>query len=569
MDTPTAPRIRLWPAATLAVVYWAFQLVVTLNDMPIFARFMSNAMGGLAFLVLFLVLWLSNGTLSWKIRLSGLGAFLAGTAGAILLAHRTLDPISFLMMAVPPVLTAWTLWMFAARRLGARALPLAAALLLANGYFDLLRWDGLDGRLASSSSWRWTVTPEQTFLASKSSTPAPDRTTPPWTLRSGDWPEFRGAQRDGVVRGIRLEKNWRDAPPEKLWRQAVGPGWSSVIVVDEHLVTQEQRGESEAVVCYEAETGKEVWVHAEEVRFSEGITGVGPRATPTFHQGKIYAYGANGILVCLDATSGKALWSARAREKSIPVPMWGYAASPLIVDGKVIVFVGGAKGIVAFDAASGAPAWSREGGGESYSSAHLVTLRGKPQIVMQANKRMAGLLAADGALLWERTNPTPASIPMLQPHVTDEGSLLASTAQDLFLLDVREEGGKWTASDKWLSTRFRPSFDDFVVHDGHVYGLDDGILSCVKVATGERVWKKGRFGSGQVLLLADQSLLVVLSEKGELALAEARPEEPSEPFRFQAIDGKTWNHPVLVKDRIYLRNNTEMACYRLRLQKNP
>ena len=146
---------------------------------------------------------------------------------------------------------------------------------------------------------------------------------------------------------------------------------------------------------------------------------------------------------------------------------------------------------------------------------------------------------------------------------------LASTAQDLFLLEFREEGGKWTAADKWVSTRFRPSFDDFVVLDGHVYGLDDGVLSCVKVATGERVWKKGRYGAGQLLLLADQGLLVVLSEKGELALVDARPQEPGDVFRFPAVEGKTWNHPVIVGDRIYVRNAAELACYRLRTLKNP
>src|SRR5207248_3487699 len=170
-----------------------------------------------------------------------------------------------------------------------------------------------------------------------------DRSTKPWALHSGDWPEFRGPGRDGVVRGVRIETNWKDVPPEKVWKQSVGPGWSSVIIVDGYLVTQEQRGESEAVACYEAETGKEVWAHEEKARFSEGIAGPGPRATPTFHQGRIYAYGGSGILVCLDAASGKRIWSREvAREASAPLPFWGYSSSPLVADGKVIVFAGGA-----------------------------------------------------------------------------------------------------------------------------------------------------------------------------------------------------------------------------------
>jgi outer membrane protein assembly factor BamB len=249
--------------------------------------------------------------------------------------------------------------------------------------------------------------------------------------------------------------------------------------------------------------------------------------------------------------------------------MWGYSASPLVVDGKVIVFVGGGRGTAAFDAATGAPAWSREGGKDSYSSAQLVSLHGKPQVVMQDSQRTVGLLVSDGAVLWERANADPNIVPMLQPHPQEDGAILISYGQDLALLDLREDGGKWSIAEKWSSTRFKPQFDDFVVHEGHVYGLDNGILSCVKVATGERVWKKGRYGLGQVMLLSDQGLLVVLSEKGELALVDARPEEPAEDFRFQAIEGKTWNHPVIVKDRLYLRNAQEMACYKLRLLKSP
>ena len=155
-------------------------------------------------------------------------------------------------------------------------------------------------------------------------------------------------------------------------------------------------------------------------------------------------------------------------------------------------------------------------------------------------------------------------IPMIQPHPLEDGTLLVSSSLDLALIEVQEEGGKWTITEKWSTKRFKPSFNDIVVHDRHVYGLDDGILCCVSLQNGERVWKKGRYGSGQVLLLADQGLLLVLSEKGELALVEAKPQEPGDVSRLPAIEGKTWNHPAIVKDRLFVRNSSEMACYRLR-----
>jgi outer membrane protein assembly factor BamB len=568
---PSPAAVRVWPAVALAVIYWVFQFIVAQSDISVFPRFMSKTIASLAFLLLFIILWLSNGTLKGRTRLLGFALFIGALPLGIAVAHRSYDAVSFLMTTVPYVLTTWAAWLLLARRFGTTPVAgLAVAILAPIGAVDLLRWEGVDGRLVSTVSWRWSATPEQLFLTSKATAAPVERSTKPWTLRAGDWPEFRGTLRDGAARGVRIAGNWKESPPEQVWKQSVGPGWSSVIVVDGFLVTQEQRGEWEAVVCYEAGTGKEVWVRLDPARFSEGISGAGPRATPTFRDGRLYAFGANGLLLCLDAASGKLLWSRDvAREASAPIPQWGYSASPLVVDGKVIVFAGGAKSSAAFDAATGVPVWSREGGKDSYSSAHLVPIRGKPQIVMQDSKRMVGLAVADGAILWERANLTPSLIPMLQPHPLEDGSLLASSGQDLALLDLKEDAGAWKIAERWTSSRFRPNFDDFVVHEGHVYGLDDGILSCVDVKTGARVWKKGRYGSGQVLLIPDQGALIVLSEKGELALIDARPQEPGEEFRFQAIEGKTWNHPVLAQDRLYVRNSVEMACYRLRPVKTP
>jgi outer membrane protein assembly factor BamB len=563
-DESAAVRpVRVWPAVALALVYWLHQFVVAQSDMAMFSRFMSKSMGGLAFLVLFLVLWLTNGTVRGKTRLLGLGLFLGGLALSIAEAHKTFEPIGFMMTAVPPALTFWTAWLVLHRVQGARfaTATLAAAVLLPFVYADLLRFDGLDGRLKASLPWRWASTDEQLFLSGKGA--KAEAAARSWTARAGDWTEFRGPQRDGAARGVRVAPDLAAAPPEKLWRQRVGPAWSSMIVVDGFLVTQEQRGDSEATVCYDAETGKEIWAHLTAGRFTEGVSGAGPRATPTFHNGRIYALGARGALTCLEAAGGKPVWSVVLAKDA---PMWGLSASPIVADGKVIVFVGGpnARGAVALDAATGREIWVRDGGKESYCSAHLVTLRGTPQILMHDNKRLASLSISDGAVLWERPGENENIIPMIQPHPLEAGLLLVSSGQDLALLDVAEAGGKWSAVEKWTTKKFKPSFNDFVVHDGHAYGLDDGILSCVDLKTGERVWKKGRYGAGQVLLLADQGALLILSEKGELVIVGARPQEPGEPARFPAIEGKTWNHPALVKDRLYVRNATEMACYRLR-----
>jgi outer membrane protein assembly factor BamB len=568
-----APRpLRIWPAVALTLAYWISQVITDQLEMPMFSRFMSGVVTKGLFLLTFLILWFTNGTVRGRLRLLGLPLLLGGVALGIALSDKSFQAFGFIMATVPIALTTWTIWMVAGRFRPALvgAAPLAAVLLLTFCYFDLWRWDGLDGHLGSSSSLRWSKTAEQEFLAAKAVTAppsAPSAAATTWTLRPDDVPEFRGLQRDGVVRGVTFASNWKDAPPEQVWKQRVGPGWSSLILVDGNLVTQEQRGENEAVVCYAADTGKELWSAEEPARFTEPLAGVGPRATPTFKDGRLYALGAAGRLACLEAPTGKKVWSRElAKSGDGPLPMWGYSASPLVVDGKVIVFIGGAKGqgVLAFDASTGAPAWSREVGKESYSSAQALSIGGKPQVVMQDNKKIVGLSIADGSLLWEHPGENESLIPMLQPHALTDGSMLVSFGGGVILLAVREDSGKWVVEQKWNSKRLKPSFNDFVIHDGYVYGLDDGVLCCVDLKNGERIWKKGRYGGGQLLLLADAKLLLVLSEKGELALVPAEPKVPEEAVLFPAIEGKTWNHPTVAKDRIYVRNGNEMACFRVK-----
>lgn len=567
MESAVPTPARAWPAAVLAGVFWIFQIVLSQLDMPMFTRFLSNALSSAAFLLLFLILWFTNGSVPGRTRVIGFGIFLSSLVAGIGLAHKSFDPMGFMLTSVPSVLSGWTLWMFLTRGWAAKTAltVLIAGIPACFLFYDLVRWDGLDGRLRSSLSLRWTATPEEAFLAAKPAAAAPAPTRP-WTLKPGDSPEFRGAARDGVVRGIRIETNWKAAPPPLAWKQRVGPGWSGVIAVDGFLVTQEQRGDSEAVVCYDAETGKEVWKHEDPGRFSEGIAGPGPRATPTFRDGRIYSVGGGGLVVCLEASNGKPVWR-RDLAKDSPAPQWGYSASPLVAEGKVVVFAGGpgARGILALDAATGAPVWTKLVGKESYVSAQLVTVRGKPQLLMQDNKAMAALAVADGALLWERPNAAESIIPMLQSSPVEDGKVLVAAGAGLALVDIREEGGKWSAAELWSTPKFRPSFSNFVYHDGHVYGFDEGVLACVDAKTGARVWRKGRYGNGQLLVLADQGLLVLLSEKGELSLADATPQAPADDlFRFQGVEGKTWNQPTVWQDRLIVRNGSEMACYRLR-----
>ncbi len=330
------------------------------------------------------------------------------------------------------------------------------------------------------------------------------------------------------------------------------------------LYTQEQRGDEEIVASYDLSSGEPVWRHADTVRFWESNGGAGPRATPTLHDSRVYAFGATGILNALDADNGAVAWSRDvSADAEKAVPGWGFAGSPLVF--RDMVFVAASGKLAAYDLTTGDPRWFGPDGGSGYSSPHLETIKGVPQVLLVNKAGAAGFAPGDGAILWE--HPWPPKTRIVQPAVTADGDLFLSGGESTGLrrIAVAHGSGGWTADERWTSFRLKPYFNDFVVHEGHAYGFDGAILTCIDVADGERKWKGGRYGQGQMLLLADQHVLLVLSEEGELALVAASPQGFRELARVPAIQGKTWNHPVLVGDTLLVRNGEEMAAFRLAL----
>jgi outer membrane protein assembly factor BamB len=380
------------------------------------------------------------------------------------------------------------------------------------------------------------------------------------------WPGFRGPKRDGIVHGLRINTDWTSSPPTLIWKRAIGPGWSSFAVSGDLVFTQEQRGEDEVVSCYRLSTGEPVWRHRDPVRFWEAEGGAGPRATPTVADGRVFAMGATGIVNALDVETGAVIWSRNApidTEKTIPD--WGVASSPVAFNDLVIVGIAGR--LAAYDAASGAPRWLGPTGGGGYSSPHLVTLHGVPQIVMLRGARTVSVAPADGSLLWEYSSGPP-TVSVVQPAFTDEGDVLiadgeAAIGNGIHRVAVSQNGEGWTAEERWTSRSLKPAFNDYVVHKGYAYGFDGSILAAINLSDGSRKWKGGRYGNGQLLLLADQDLLLVVSEEGELALVSATPDQFNEIARMPVLNGKTWNHPVIVGDTLLVRNGEEMMAFRL------
>jgi outer membrane protein assembly factor BamB len=349
-----------------------------------------------------------------------------------------------------------------------------------------------------------------------------------------------------------------------MWRRQIGPGWSSFAVSGDLLYTQEQRGDDEIVACYRVSTGEPVWQHRDAVRFWEPEGGAGPRGTPTLHGGRVYAMGATGILKALDAASGALLWSRdAATDTSVAVPDWGVASSPLVTGDVVIVSISGR--LAGYDVATGEPKWLGPAGGAGYSSPHLAAIDGVPQVVLLRGSRTISVAPADGTQLWEHTFLPGVGI--VQPAVA-EGDLLITTGDAMGGLGLRRIAvtrgpSGWTVQERWTSRGLKPYFNDFVVHKGHAYGFDGSILASIDLEDGTRKWKGGRYGNGQMILLAEQDLLLVLSEEGEIALVSATPDKYTEIARFPALDAKTWNHPVMVGDVLLVRNGEEMAAFRM------
>jgi len=583
---------RVAPAVALVLLFWATYAIAGAMDLGNFTTFMLRFGAVALLLALFLVWWLINRSLPFKERLVALAAaIVGGTIALAFLRHPSVVWAAVLFYGTPALITAWIIWLVVSRHssLGVKRLGLYGIPLMFWIATVLVRMDGFSGKNYPVLRWRWSPTAEEQFLAQRvrfdlprAKQEQPKALPEPLVPGPHDWPRFRGPNFDSAVHGVRIATNWNESPPRLLWRRRVGPGWSSMTVVDGRIFTQEQRGDAEAVGCFDAETGDELWSHEDKARFYEELGGVGPRATPTFADGMVYALGATGILNCLDAATGERQWSQdivppevkaveqnpkSAAAESPKRPQWGYASSPLVAGDVVIVFAGGDRktSLVAFKADSGEPAWKAASGRHSYSSPQHATLDGVEQVLYLSNDELTSVDPATGHNLWRFESAFKEFFPSIQPHVIGPSEVLISftEAGGTTLLKVKHEGDGWTVAPGWTSRSLKPYFNDFVRHEDSLYGFDGTLFACVDVKTGERQWKKGRYGAGQVLLLADQGVLLVITEKGEAVLVAADPKKHRELGRFQAIEGKTWNHPTIVNGRLYVRNAEEMACYQL------
>ena len=490
-------------------------------------------------------------------------------AGVAMAAPRT--QVFYWFYGVPAAIVAMSLALAITKTALNRtkfAYLIAAAAVVWTG-LSLLRVDSVGGSFAPNISWRWTPTAEEQLVKNQPVVTANQNAEAAWQVDKFEWPGFRGPESDSKVTEQLPRMDWTADAPKELWRRAVGPGWSSLCIVSGRLFTQEQRGEQEFTTCYNAATGDLIWEHGEISRFEDPVAGAGPRATPSYSNGRVFAFGGRAVLTALDAATGKLLWKHDlVSEVKASLPVWGFSISPVVFDDLVVIYAGGEadNGVMAFDCASGDLRWKQEGKGMVFGSAQPAEFEGQKMILFADEGRTRGIDPTSGKVLWSHVTVPNTSPAITQPQQVDDRTALLPVGDDNGIVCVeltRETDQTWQVHEKWRTIDLKPWYNDYIVHKGSVFGFDKQIFTCLDLATGKKRWKKGRYGYGQLLLLDSPEQIIVATEKGEVVLLDANAEKPTERGRFTAFGSMTWNHPVVANGRLYLRNASEMTCYQL------
>jgi outer membrane protein assembly factor BamB len=386
-----------------------------------------------------------------------------------------------------------------------------------------------------------------------------------------DWPQWRGPNRDGVSAETGLLTTWPDdlLTRRKVWQQPVGLGFSALAVTGGRAYTMMQDGDHEVVVCWHADTGKELWRFRYPARYTGG-QGEGPRSTPTVAGDRVYTVGATGIMHCLkthpSSQGGEVVWKKDLlQDFGARMPQWGVSFSPLVEGDSVYVSPGGPDGrsVAALATRDGSVRWQNLDDPQGYSSPVAATLAGKPQVLFFTAAGAVGVSPKDGTLYWRFPWKTSFDVNAATPIVVGNYVFITSGyGVGCVLLKIEAAGNSLEARPVYGNKSLRGQFSSPVRYLDHLYGFDDTVLTCLDLRTGERCWKHKGFRRGS-LLIADGHLLI-LGEYGPLALAEATPKEYRETASVRTPQRLSWTMPVLANGRLYLRDQERVLCLDLR-----
>jgi outer membrane protein assembly factor BamB len=380
-----------------------------------------------------------------------------------------------------------------------------------------------------------------------------------------DWPQWRGANRDGVSAEKGLLKEWPKDGPPLVWKaRGAGRGYSSLAVAKGRIYTLGLRGDREFIVALDVATGKEVWATPHGGAFKND-RGDGPRGTPTVDGERLYALGGNGDLSAVEVHNGKIAWTMNVLQKfGGSNPRWGLSESPLVLGEKLLVNAGGpGASIVALNKKDGAVIWQSQDEKAGYSSAVPMTIGGKTQVVFFTSTRAVGLDLQTGKLLWEYKNAANRTANAATPIVRDNRVFVSSDyGTGAGLVEIKADGA--TAQEVYFTKEMRNHHSSSVLLGETLYGFSGSILTAMRFATGEVIWKDRSVGKGS-LVYADGHLYC-LSENGVVGLVEATPEGYREKGRFTIPQDSlpTWTHPVVAGGRLYLRDQDTIYAYDVR-----
>ena len=385
-----------------------------------------------------------------------------------------------------------------------------------------------------------------------------------------DWPHWRGPRFNGISRESGWLDRWPEGGPPIAWRANVGTGFSSFAVADGRVCTMGHAADADTVLCLHADTGDTVWKHSYPAPLDPNLFEGGPTSTPTISGDAVYSFSRRGDVFCLDAATGAVRWSTNIVDHTaVPIPAWGFASSPLVTD-RFVVLNAGAAGM-ALDKATGKVAWQSEPEEGAYATpAPFLSEGGRLCALIVSATTLSAVNVDDGSQRWQYRWLTRFGVNAADPIVAGGRVFISSGYGKGAALLKPGDGEPETV---WKSRELRTQINPPLLIDGFLYGIhgdttDVAALRCLELETGAVQWEHEGIGSGSVI--AADGKLIVLSETGELLVAQASPDSFAPTARAQVLDGKCWTTPVLSHARLYCRNAAgDIVCVDLRSQPAP
>ncbi len=385
---------------------------------------------------------------------------------------------------------------------------------------------------------------------------------------AGDWPQWRGAKRDGHTDDFSPPQTWPKTLKEE-WKVTVGVGHSSPLLVDGKIYVHARLGEEEVVLCLDAATGKQLWRSAYAVAYemhpAAQAHGKGPKSTPVLAGNKLYTLGISGVLSCFDAPTGRLNWRKEFKgQYTSTAPLYGTAMSPVVDNGLCIVHVGGHDrgALTAFDAATGAVKWSYSGDGPAYSSPVVATLAGVRQVVTFTQGQFVGVAAATGKLLWKITAKSSYDTNSMTPVVYQETLIFSREDKGIEAIRVVKQGAEYATQEVWRNPDNELYMNSPVLQGNLLFGLSarkKGQLFCIDAETGKTLWQgPGRTGENAAILNTGKVLLSLTSD-ARLIFFKPSAKEYEPVAQYEVAGTQTWAHPIVAGHRILIKDETTLA----------